>query len=125
MSNLWRAAFWAAAFLLAFQPRADAQTSPNDTAEFVAYCNDANFDVCRLRVVNVNNIMLMRQIGHNHGCTFPRPSGSKPGGIHADSIPATKAILDWLRANAASRPADTGLAIAQAMEKLWPGNCEY
>jgi hypothetical protein len=111
--------------LLAFQTRADAETAPNDTAAFIAYCNDANFDVCRLKVVNVNNIMLMRQIGHNHGCTFPHPSASKAGGTHTDSIPATKAILDWLRANSASRPATADLAIAQAMEKLWPENCEY
>ncbi len=72
-------------------------------------------------MVDVNNIMLMRQIGGNHGCTFPRVAGQ----TRTDLIPATKAILDWLRANEASRPAKTDLAIAQAMEMLWPQNCEH
>jgi hypothetical protein len=121
MSNLWRGSLWVAALLLAFQMRAGAQTAPNDTAAFITFCNDAHFEVCRLKVVDVNNIMLMRQIGRKHGCTFPRPSGVN----RTDSIPATKAILDWLRTNEASRPTKTDLAIAEAMEKLWPENCEH
>lgn len=121
MSILSRASFLAEALLLAFGAQANAQTVPDDTAAFVSYCNDANFQVCRGKVVDVNNIMLMRQIAGHHGCTFPSPSHN----TRADSVPATKAILDWLRKNEASRPLKTDLAIAQAIERLWPGNCEH
>lgn len=121
MSILSRASFLAAALLFAFDAQANAQTVPDDTAAFISYCNDANFQVCRRKVVDVNNIMLMRQIGGNHGCTFPRPSRD----TRADSVPATKAILDWLRNNTASPPLKTDLAIVQAIERLWPENCEH
>ncbi len=46
MLNLSRASFLTAALLLALQASADAQTAPNDTAAFISYCNDANFQVC-------------------------------------------------------------------------------
>lgn len=116
------------AFVLFFivQTRADAQTPPNDTATFVSFCNAANFQVCRGKVVDINNIMLMKQIGGNHGCTIARPNkGTGVEGMRTDSAVATKAILDWLIANKASRPPQTDLAIAQAIAELWPQNCEH
>jgi hypothetical protein len=106
------------------QTRADAQTPPNDTAAFVSFCNAANFQVCRGKVVDINNIMLIKQIGGNHGCTIPHPNKGAEG-MRADSAVATKAILDWLIANKGSRPPEADLAIAQAIAELWPQNCEH
>jgi hypothetical protein len=91
---------------------------PTDTTTFVSYCAD-HFDVCRDKVVQVNNFERMQQLGGKHGCSFPRPGGSSRTNNNA----ATKGIIEWLSANGPSRAAETSGAIAQAIATLWPNEC--
>jgi tetratricopeptide (TPR) repeat protein len=102
----------------------ELQTVPADSAAFVPYCAD-HFDLCRLTVVDVNNINMMKQMGGSHGCTFPRPGTSGRAAYHAKSIEATKAILDWQKANSASLAPKRDDAIEQAMTALWPSECAH
>ena len=99
--------------LLAHPAAAAMRAVPDDTAGFVASCA-TNFEFCRNEVVDVSNLNLM----NNEGCTFPHPSVTK-----TDSVPATHAIIDWLKANRAARAPKTDDAIKQAMAALWPSRC--
>jgi tetratricopeptide (TPR) repeat protein len=96
---------------------------PADTTSFISYCTN-HFALCRETVVDINNIMMIRQLGGNHGCTFPTP-GEGVEAYHAAAIEATKAILEWLKANSTSRAPNKDAAIAQAMAALWPSQCEH
>lgn len=98
-------------------------TVPTDTAAFVSYCAN-HLEGCRHVVVDVNNINMMRQIGGNKGCTFPRSSGSGIQGIRTDSREATIKILDWMNANRASLAQKSDVAINQAMAAVWPSECK-
>jgi hypothetical protein len=120
MLIILRASILIAAFFFAAHVNAD-QVAPADTATFVSYCTDATFNICRLEVVRVNNTALINQLSKRHGCTFPRAPHSN---TKAASIPATKAILGWLRANGSTRALKTHDAIAQAIATLWPNQCE-
>src|SRR5579864_4800367 len=103
MSNLLRASMLTAVALCSIiQAKADAQTVPSDTATFVSYCTDANWESCRLKVVSINNAQLIDQLFKKHGCSFPIDKMTKQS-VHDASIVATKAILPWLRANSATR----------------------
>jgi hypothetical protein len=106
------------------QARADAQTVPADTATFVSYCTDANWEACRLKVVDVNNAQMINQLFNKHGCSFPIDEATKQS-VHDASIVATKAILPWLRANSATRAPKTDSAIVQAIAALWPNKCVH
>jgi len=103
--------------------RYELATVPANTNAFIPYCTD-HFDLCRESVVDVNNFMMIRQLGGNHGCTFPTP-GDDVAAYHAESIDATKAILEWLKANTASLAPKKDAAIEQAMAALWPSGCEH
>jgi hypothetical protein len=103
----------AAALLLISQ--AKAEDAPADTTTFVSMCT-TDFEDCRNKVLMVSNYNRIRIMGGNHGYTFPRT----PAQVHADSIAATNAIVDWLKANEAVRAPKTGDAIDQSMAALWP-----
>jgi tetratricopeptide (TPR) repeat protein len=99
-------------------------TVPADTATFVPYCAN-NFEICRIYVLNVNSRTIINEMGGAHGCTFPRPrEGGRPA-FHEASIAATKAILDWLKANGASLAPKPEDAIEQAMAAIWPSECVH
>lgn len=100
----------------------ELQTVPTDAAAFVPYCAD-HFDLCRLTVVDVNNINMMNEMGGHHGCTFPRPGINGREAYHTKSIEATEAILDWQKAKSASLAPKRDDAIEQAMAALWPSEC--
>jgi hypothetical protein len=87
----------AVALCFIVQARADDQTAPDDTAAFVSYCTDTNFERCRSKVMDVDNMNLMNQLGGTHGCTFrqSRDPSTRP----ADRIAAAKAILVWLKSS--------------------------
>lgn len=121
MSALSRA-FILTAVALCFVTQARADDTPADTASFVSYCTDDNFEACRLEVVDVNNQALITQLFNKSGCTFPVKA---PSTTKTDSIPATKTILAWLRANGATRAPKTRDAIAQATKALWPESCVH
>lgn len=101
--------------------RAD-ETAPADTSAFISYCEDpGHFDTCRLAVVVVNNRTLIAvTLNHQHGCLLP----IKPGEMRTRSADATKAILSYLKNDAASRPPKTSDAILAAIKALWPEKCE-
>lgn len=109
------------AFLLAAFTPAFAAV-PEDTAAFVSHCTD-HFDECRSEVVDINNINMMQQIGGNHACSLPATGAGDRKARHEYYIVATNAILDWLKANSASRAPKTFDAISQAMKALWPSEC--
>ncbi len=100
--------------------QAKAEDAPADTATFISTCT-ADFEVCRNKVLNVDNFNRIRMLGGNHGCTFPHTEAK----IHADSIAATNAIVEWLKANEAVRAPKTSDAIQQSMAALWPNLCEH
>lgn len=95
-------------------------TAPTDTAAFVSYCAN-HFETCRNAVLDTNNYNMIRQIGGNRACTFPRFKSSE---IHADSIQATKQILAWMNDNITSLISKRDDAIQQAMAALWPSECK-
>jgi hypothetical protein len=76
-------------------------------------------------VVDINNINMMRQLGGNHGCSLPATGAGDRKARHEYYIVATNAILDWLKANRASRAPDTFDAISQAIAALWPSECKH
>jgi hypothetical protein len=100
--------------------QAKAEDAPADTSTFVSMCT-TDFEVCRNKVLMVSNYNRIKMMGGQHGCTFPRT----PAEIHADSIAATNAIVDWLNANGAVRDPQTSEAIEQSMAALWPNLCEH
>ncbi|HEY1210836.1 MAG TPA: hypothetical protein VGE85_15835 [Terracidiphilus sp.] len=106
-------------FMITLQAKAAA---PSDTESFIAYCTDANFESCRSEVMDVANINLMKQIGGTYSCTLPQSDDRLKRA--ADRITATKAILAWLKANPTKRLPKTYDAISQAMEALWPSECQ-
>ncbi len=114
----------AAALCFVIQAKANAQTVPADTATFVSYCTDANWETCRVKVVEVNNAQLVNQLFNKHGCSFPIDKPDKQS-VHDASIVATKAILPWLKANSATRAPKTDSAIVQAIAALWPDHCVH
>jgi hypothetical protein len=97
-------------------------SAPADTAAFVPYCTD-HFDGCRTKVITVNNLNKLNQMRGVHGCTFPSPHDAGQT-YHSNSIAATNAILDWLKANSASQAQKPTDAINQAMAALWPSECK-
>src|SRR3954465_7737430 len=119
MLSVLRASVLATA-VLALTAQAKAEEAPADTATFVSTCA-TNFEVCRNKVLMVSNYNRIKMMGGQHGCTFPRT----PAEIHADSIVATNAIVDWLNANGAVRSPETSEAIDQSMAALWPNLCEH
>jgi hypothetical protein len=122
MSALLRASILTAVGLCYIvQARADDQTVPADTATFVSYCTDANFERCRSKVMDVDNFNLMNQLSGTHGCTFPH-SPDRSARV-AERIAATKAILVWLKTNPTKRLPKTYDAIDQAIATLWPSEC--
>jgi hypothetical protein len=108
----------AGALLLVAQ--AKAEDAPADTTTFVATCA-TDFEVCRTEVVDVSNYNMIQMMGGKHGCTFPHTDAK----IHADSIAATNAIIDWLKTNEAVRASKTYDAIVQSMAGIWPNLCEH
>lgn len=109
-----------AAFALTWQANAGTDLGPADTATWVSSC-DTNFEACRHEVVNVYNLNVIDILSGAPGCTFPSTGEGK---THADSIPATHAIVDWLNANAGKRSAKTDDAVNQALAALWPKLCK-
>jgi hypothetical protein len=101
---------------------AQNQIVPSDTGAFVTYCA-GHLEACRLAVVDVNNDMMMKQMGGNHGCSLPKPSSADPALRKDERRVWTLAILDWLKANSSVRVQKTNDAIAQAMKALWPKEC--
>jgi hypothetical protein len=110
----------AAALILISQAKAD-DYGPSDTATFVPSCAN-DFEACRNEVVNMSNYNQLSQLTGSAypGCTFPH-TGAK---MHADSIAATNAIIDWLKANSTAAAPKTDDAISQAMKALWPNLCQ-
>jgi hypothetical protein len=102
---------------------ADTPTVPTDTTAFLSYC-DSNLEACRLAVVDVNNIMMMRQMGGNHGCTLPNPTTTDLAKRKEERRVWTVAILDWLKVSGNVRAQNADDAIEQAMKALWPQECK-
>jgi hypothetical protein len=99
---------------LFFVSQVMAEDAPSDTTTFVSKCT-TDFEVCRVEV-DVSNYNMVEMMGGKHGCTFPHPTGNS----RVDAVPATNAIIDWLKANEAVRAPKTDDLIAQAMATLWP-----
>lgn len=124
-----RASALTAGFLVIIsQARAETvpadKTVPADTATFVSYCA-ASFEACRNQLMSIDNEMMRPEAGGSHRCSFPRTTSTNGGStLDVDSIAATHAILDWLKANSASRAPKTDDAIEQAKKALWPNLCK-
>ena len=112
----------AVALFFLTQAKAATGNGPSDTAAFVSSCS-TNFEACRNEVLTISNYNQLSQLTGSAypGCTFPAVQGN----IHADSISATNAIIDWLKANSAARAPKTDVAVAQAMKALWPNLCKH
>jgi hypothetical protein len=119
MLSVLRASLLAAG-VLGLISQAQAEEAPADTATFLSTCG-TDFEICRNKVLMVSNYNRIQMMGGNHGCTFPRTQAQ----IHADSIAATNAIVNWLNANDAVRSPKTTEAIDQSMAALWPNLCEH
>jgi hypothetical protein len=119
MLNLSRVSSVVAAALILVS-QAKAEDAPADTVTFLSTCA-TNFEACRVEVVDVSNYNMVEMMGGTHGCTFPHPTGNS----RVDAVPATNAIIDWLKANEAVRAPKTHDSITQAMEALWPNLCEH
>src|SRR5450631_3522409 len=89
--------------------QAKAGDAPADTATFLSTCA-TDFEVCRVKVVDVSNYNMVEMLEGTHGCTFPHPKGNS----RMDAVPATNAIIDWLKANEAVRAPKTDDSITQA-----------
>jgi hypothetical protein len=111
----------AVALMFTAQAQAAVDYGPKDTVTFISSCA-ANFEACRNEVMTISNYNQIRITGSAYpGCTFPHTTG----GFHADSIVATNAIIDWLKANKAGLPPKTDDAVERAMKALWPNLCEH
>ena len=108
--------------LLIFHAKAQVQTTPPDTTAFIAYCED-HLESCRSTVVDINNIMMMRQLGGNRACSIPSPNSKDLEVRRANSRAATKEIVEWLKANHTSRAPKADDAVIQAIAALWPKEC--
>ncbi len=112
-----------AATALLTRPQSEAaETVPADSSAFVTYCTD-HLEACRSTVVDINNIMMMRQIGGNHACSLPDPKSHNRDEQIAVRRAETKTILVWLKSNSTSRARKTDEAIVQAIKALWPEEC--
>jgi hypothetical protein len=122
MLNLLRVSSLVAAALILISQAKAGDYGPSDTATFIPSCT-TDFEACRNEVLTISNYNRMSQVTGSAypGCTFPHTAAE----IHADSIAATNAIIDWLKANSAAAAPATNEAISQAMKALWPSLCQH
>jgi hypothetical protein len=117
------------AFQVFCASQAEAEDAPADTAGFISICA-TNFDVCRSKVLEINNYQTMIRMGMikgDRGCTYPS-TATKDGDsiratVRADSTAAANAILIWMKDHRASLAPKTTDAITQAERALWPSGC--